>query len=178
VVEALQAVRGVQVTVAVTLIAARGALTRCHNPRPLMRDVGLPPSADSRGERRRQGSITKTGNTQARHALVEGAWASRSPAQVRRHVPRRLEQRPTAGQEISGQAHVRLCTRDRTLGARGTQATHVVVASARALIALRWAIATEVPGAPESAPIVLESRRPASHREKGRGPGVGSSSTA
>jgi transposase len=36
VVEALQAVRGVQGTVAVTLVAELGDLTRCDNPRQLM----------------------------------------------------------------------------------------------------------------------------------------------
>jgi transposase len=45
------------------------------------------------GERRRQGSITKAGNTHARRAfaLVEGAWASRYPAKVSRHLQLRLE---------------------------------------------------------------------------------------
>src|SRR5262249_28268601 len=43
--------------------------------------------AYSTGERLPQGGITKTGNTHARRALIEGAWASRYPAKVRR--PRR-----------------------------------------------------------------------------------------
>ena len=42
---ALQALRGVQLTVAVTTVAARGALTRLDNPRQLMHDLGLTPSA-------------------------------------------------------------------------------------------------------------------------------------
>jgi transposase len=74
VVDALQARRGVQFTVAVTTVAALGDLTRFDNPRPLMNYLGLTPSEYSSGERRRQGSITKTGNTHARRALVEGAW--------------------------------------------------------------------------------------------------------
>jgi transposase len=53
VVQALQAMRGVQCPVAVTLIADLGDLTRFENPRPLMSALGLPPSASSRGERRR-----------------------------------------------------------------------------------------------------------------------------
>jgi transposase len=77
VVEALQAWRGVQCTVAVTTVAALGDLTRVAHPRPLMKDLGVIPSAYSSGERRRQGAITKAGTTHARRALVEGAWASR-----------------------------------------------------------------------------------------------------
>ena len=177
VVEALQAWRGVPGTGAVTSVAARGELTRVDHPRPLMSDLGLTPSEDSRGERRRQGSITKTGNTQARRALVEGAWAYRYPANVSRHLQRRLEKRPTAVQESSWKAQVRLCTRDRTLSARGTHAHQVVVAIARALIACMWAMAQEVPVIPSNAQIVLEQRSRAAHR-KGRGPGMVSPSTA
>ena len=82
VVDALQALRGVPLTVAVTTVAALGDLTRFENPRPLMTYLGLTPSKYSRGERRRQGGLTKTGNTHARRALGEGAWASRDPAHV------------------------------------------------------------------------------------------------
>jgi transposase len=59
VVEALQALRGVQFLAAVTLIGELGALTRLETPRPLMSSLGLVPSEPSSGERRRQGSITK-----------------------------------------------------------------------------------------------------------------------
>jgi transposase len=75
VVEALEALRGVQFTVAVTLVAELGDLTRVENPRQLMKYLGLIPSEYSSGERRRQGSSTKAGNTHARRALVDGAWA-------------------------------------------------------------------------------------------------------
>src|ERR671937_1970159 len=83
VVEALQALRGVQFTVAVTMVAEIGDLTRFGNPRELMKFLGLIPSEYSSGERRQQGAITKAGNTHARRALVEGAWAYRYPAKVR-----------------------------------------------------------------------------------------------
>jgi hypothetical protein len=177
VVEALQALRGVPFTVAVTIVAELGDLTRVDNPRPLMSDVGLTPAAYSSGERRRQGSITKTGNTQARRALVEGAWAYRYPANVSRHRQLRLEKLPKAVQDISWKAQVRLCKRYRKLSARGKHANQVVVAIARELIAFLWAIAKEVPVIPSNAQIVLEQRSRASHR-KGRGPGMVSPSTA
>jgi transposase len=144
VVEALQALRGVQFTVAVTIIAELGDLTRFDNPRQLMSYLGLTPSEYSSGERRRQGSITKTGNTHARHALVEGAWAYRYPAKVSRHLQLRLEKLPKAVQDISWKAQVRLCKRYRKLSARGKHANQVVVAIARELIAFMWAIAKEV----------------------------------
>ena len=177
VVEARQALRGVPCPVTGTLVAERGERTRVDHPRPLLRDVGLPPSAYSSGARRRQGSLTQTGHPQARRARVDGAGASRDPAHVNRHLQRRRETRPTAGQDIRWKAPVRLCTRDRQLRARGQHAHHVVVASARELLAWMWAMAKAVPVRPENAHIVLEQRSRASHR-KGRGPGLVSPSTA
>jgi transposase len=148
VVDALQALRGVQFTVAVTTGAALGALTRFDNPRQLMNDLGLTPAAYSTGERRRQGGITKTGNTPARRALVEGAWAYRYPAKVRRHLQLRLEKLPKPIQDISWKAQVRLCGRYRQLSARGKNPNQVVVAIARELSAVMWAIAQQVPITP------------------------------
>jgi transposase len=145
VVEALQALRGVRFTVAVTLIAELGDLTRFHNPRDLMRCLGLIPSDYATGERRRQGALTKAGNSHARRVLVEGAWAYRDPANVSRHLQLRLETQPKGIQDIRWKAQVRLCKRYRRLIARGKPANQVVVASARALVGFMWAIAKQVP---------------------------------
>jgi len=144
VVDALQALRGVQCTVAVTTVAERGDLTRFENPRQLMNYLGLTPSEYSTGERRRQGGITKTGNSHARRALVEGAWAYRYPAKVRRHLQLRLEKVSKPIQNISWKAPLRLCKRYRQLSARGKNANQVVVAIARERSACMWAIAQEV----------------------------------
>jgi transposase len=148
VVEALQALRGVQCTVAVTLVAEMGDLTRFHTPRALMKFLGLIPSEYSSGAQRRQGSITKAGNTHARRVLVEGAWAYRYPAKVSRHLQLRLETQPKSIQDISWKAQVRLCTRYRRLVSRGKHANVVTVAIARELAGFMWAIAREVPITP------------------------------
>jgi transposase len=145
VVDALQGLRGVQFTVAVTTVAELGDLTRFENPRQLMSYLGLTPSEYSSGERRRQGGITKTGNAHARRVLIEGAWAYRYPAKVSRHLQLRLKKLPKPIQDISWQAQVRLCKRYRRLIARGKHANQVVVAIARELVAFMWAIAQQVP---------------------------------
>ncbi len=49
--------------------------------------VGLVPSEHNSGERRRQGAITKVGNSHVRRLLVESAWHAR--------------RRPTVGYELS-----------------------------------------------------------------------------
>src|SRR6266853_1209983 len=94
------AVRGLNLTGAVTLIAEVGDLTRFDTPRKLMSYLGLTPSEYSSGEHRHQGGITKAGNTHARRALVEGAWAYRYPAKVSRHLQLRLEKLPAEVQAI------------------------------------------------------------------------------
>jgi transposase len=148
VVEALQALRGIQCSVAVTTVAALGDRSRVDHPRPLIKCLGLIPSESSRAEKRRQGSLTQAGHTPARRALVEGAWASRDSANVSRHLQRRREQQPQIIQDMSGKAQVRLCKRDRRLRARGQHANQVVVAMARELVGCLWAMATAVPVTP------------------------------
>jgi transposase len=145
VVEAVQALRGVECTGAVTLIAEVGAVTRFDTPRKLMSDLGLTPSEYSSGPPRRQGEITKAGNGHARRALVAGAWASRDPAKVRRHLQLRLEQGPTEVRAIAWKAQLRLGKRYRVLSARGKHVNQVMVAIARAMAAFARAIARTVP---------------------------------
>src|SRR5688572_4133927 len=145
VVQALQALRGVQWLVALTVVAELGDLTRFDSPRQLSAFVGLVPSEDSTGPRRRLGSITKTGNGRARRALVEGAWAYRYPAKVSAHIQQRLESLPKPIQDLGWKAQVRLCKRFRRLVARGKHANVAVTAIARELLAFMWAIAKAVP---------------------------------
>jgi transposase len=145
VVQAIQALRGVELTSAVILMTELGDLTRFENPRQLMSYLGLTPSEYSSGARRQQGGITKAGNSHARRALVEGAWAYRYPAKVSRHLQLRLESLPAEVQAISWKAQVRLCKRYRQLTARGKHVNQVVVAIAREMAAFAWAIARLVP---------------------------------
>jgi transposase len=145
VVEALQALRGVQFLVAITVVAELGDLTRFTNPRQLAAFVGLIPSEHSSGTTRRQGGITKTGNGRARRVLVEAAWAYRFKAKVSEEIRMRLEKLPAPIQAISWKAQVRLCARFRRLASRGKDANVAVTAIARELLAFMWAIAKEVP---------------------------------
>jgi transposase len=149
VLEALQALRGLQLIVAVTTVAALGDRSRVDTPRPRMQCLGLIPAASSRAEKRRQGSSTQAGHTHARRARVDGAWAFRDAANVSRHLQRRLSKHPNIIQDMSWKAHGRLCTRSRRLLARGKHAHQVVVAMARALVGLMWAMAHEGPVTPE-----------------------------
>jgi transposase len=181
VVEALQAPRGGQCIAAVTMVAEIGDLPRLESPRALMTSWGLLPAEDTSAERRRQGPLTNAGNTHARSALVDGAWASRYPAKVSRHLQLRLEPQPTIIQDIRWKAQVRLCQRYRQLIARGKHANVVTVAIARELAGCMWAIAKQVPVTPygqdSSRLNDALSRLAHGHRTR-RSPGVVSPSAA
>ena len=142
---ALEGLRGVQCTVAVTGAAELGDWRRVETPRQARQELGLLPAEASSGERRRPGAITTAGNAPARRALGDGAWASRSPAKVRRPWPRRLEQRPQPSPDRRGTAQGRRCQRVRRRRARGKHPNHVAVAIARALAGVMWAMAKAGP---------------------------------
>jgi transposase len=145
VVEALQALRGVQFTVAITTIAELGDLTRFDTPRQLMSYLGLTPSEYSSGDRRRLGGITKSGNRHARRVLIEAAKAYRHRAKVSEQIQARQQQLPKAICDIAWRAQVRLCGRYRKLLARGKHPNTVAAAIARELAAFMWAIARVQP---------------------------------
>ena len=78
-VQYLTVLRGIRFLSAITLVAELGDIRRFANPRSLMNFVGLTPSEYSSGNRKKQGGITKCGNTHARRILIEAAWAYRFP---------------------------------------------------------------------------------------------------
>jgi transposase len=141
VVAALQALRGVALVTAVEMVAEVGDLTRFSNPREVMGYLGLVPMEDSTGDKRRQGSITKTGNGHARRSLVESAWAYARPPRVTRALKQRQQGLSREVIEISWRAQVRLCGRYRRLSARGKNKKKIIIAVARELCAFMWAIA-------------------------------------
>ncbi|QND69373.1 IS110 family transposase (plasmid) [Mesorhizobium loti] len=105
------------------LVAEVGDFTRFSSPRQLMAYFGLVPGEQLSGETVWRGGITKTGNTHARRALVEGAWAYRMRARIGRHKVDRIEALPKVVRDIGWKAQVRLCTRYRRLSARGRTPT-------------------------------------------------------
>lgn len=143
-VAALQALRGVQLIHAVTLIAELGDLNRFDSPRQLMGYLGLVPSEDSTGARRRQGAITKAGNGHARKALIEAAWAYQHPARVSAIIARRQSGLSEPVRAIAWRAQLRLCAKYRRLRARCLLKQKVVVAVARELSGFVWAIGRTV----------------------------------
>ena len=138
---ALQAMRGVALVVAVTVVAEVGDFRRFTNARQLMAYLGLVPSEHSSGSTVRRAGITKAGNALARRVLIEGAWTYRMSARVSRKLHDRLEPLSAAIRDIAWKAQVRLCARYRRLAAAGKPKVVVTTAIAREMVGFIWAIA-------------------------------------
>jgi len=142
VVQALQALRGIDVISAIGLVAEIGDIARFAHPRQLMSYLGLVPSEHSSGERVSRGSITKTGNAHARRLLTEAAWNYRFKPRIGYQAQRRAEALPQAIRDLAWKAQLRLTARFARLKAKGVHVNKVCVAVARELAGFVWAIAS------------------------------------
>jgi transposase len=133
--------RGLGTLTALALTVELGDWTR-FRPQALGPFLGLTPSEDSSGERRRLGSITKTGNTHARRLLVEAAWHQRRPLRESATLAQRRQGQPAAVRARADQSARRLHARWHALEGRGKRRTVVAVAVARELAGHCWALAT------------------------------------
>jgi transposase len=141
VVERLLCLRGVSTLTAFALTVELGDWSR-FRPESLGPFLGLTPSEHSSGERRRQGAITKTGNSNARRLLIEAAWHQRRPPLRSVTLERRRDGKPLAVQAQAERSARRLHARWHALEARGKPRSIVVVAVARELAGHCWALAT------------------------------------
>ena len=143
-VQALHALRGVQLVAAMTRVAQLQDFMRFANPRQLMSYVGLVPGEYSSGPKRRQGAITKAGNSAARRMLVEVAWHDQHSPRVTPIIATRQEHLPKEVTDIAWKAQLRLNAKFKRLGARRVMKTKAVVAVARELAGFVWAIGRQV----------------------------------
>ncbi|SAK93641.1 transposase IS116/IS110/IS902 family protein [Caballeronia hypogeia] len=142
-VEALRALRGMELISAATFVATVGDLSRFDTPQLLMSYLGLVPSEHSSGDRIHRGGITKTGNREARRMLIEAAWSYKYPARVAKEKAEVLVRLPKPIRDIAWKAQVRLCARYRQLQSRGKKPTVAIAAIARELVGFIWAIGQE-----------------------------------
>jgi transposase len=145
----LRCLRGVDTLTALGLVAEIGDFNRFTSAEEFMSFVGLVPSERSSGERRRQGSITKTGNAHVRRLLVEAAWSAARRPQVGERLARRQHEQDPLTRARAWRCQQRLYRRWRRMAARGKPRQKIVVACARELAGFVWAIATDQPLRPE-----------------------------
>lgn len=153
-VAALQAMRGVALVTAATLVAEIGDFRRFSHPRQLMAYLGQVPSENSSGERVRRGGITKAGNGRVRRVLTEAAWTYLAKPGPGLALKQRRDGLPEAVCAIAAKAEKRLAARFRHLLAAGKQRPLAVTAVAREMVGFLWAIAhaIEVPTGESASP--------------------------
>jgi len=141
----LRCLRGIDTLSALGLVAEIGDFARFRTAEEFMAFVGLVPSEHSSGEQRRQGSITKVGNSHVRRLLVEAAWHARRRPKVGYELARRQRGRDAIVIERSWRCQQRLYQRWQRMAGRGKPQQKIVVACARELAGFVWAIATDQP---------------------------------
>jgi len=139
-VAALRCFRGIDTLTALTLLAELHDFRRFPHPRALMSFLGLVPSEDSTGERRRPGAITKMGNSHVRRLLVQVAWHYQHEPRLTAIRRRRQVGQAPAIIAIADKAEQRLCRRFRRLAARLKPKPLIVTAIARELVGFLWAV--------------------------------------
>ena len=140
----LRCLRGIDTLTAVGLVAEIGDIAAFGHPKQLASYLGLVPSEQSSGTRRRQGSITKAGSSHARRLLIEAAWHYRRPPRVSLTLKRRQAGQPPATIDAAWRAQLRLHRRWAHLdAARAKKRTTVAVAVARELACFVWEIAQQ-----------------------------------
>jgi transposase len=136
----LCALRGVGPLTALTLVVEVCDFARFPTAALFESFTGLTSSEHSSGERRRQGSITKTGNAHVRRVLVEASWAYRTrPARTKERIAR-LAGQPPEVVTLALASEQRLHRRFWRLVQRGKPTTIAAVAIARELAGVIWAL--------------------------------------
>jgi len=141
----LRCLRGIETLTALALVTEIGDFDRFTTAEEFMAFVGLVPSEHSSGEKRRQGSITKVGNSHVRRLLVESAWHARRRPKVGYELARRQRGQDAVVVERTWRCQQRLYQRWQRMAGRGKPQQKIVVACARELAGFVWAIATEQP---------------------------------
>jgi transposase len=141
----LRCLRGIDTLTALAVVAEISDFGRFGSAEEFMAFVGLVPTEHSSGEHRRQGSITKVGNSHVRRLLVESAWHARRRPKVGYELARRQRGQDAAVIERSWRCQQRLYARWQRMAGRGKPHQKIVVACARELAGFVWAIATDQP---------------------------------
>jgi transposase len=132
---------GIDVLSGVSLASELLDLRRFSKSSGLMAFTGLTGREYSSAAVVRRGSITKTGNAQVRHVLIQAAWKyTRKPSESKR-LREHWKIQPAAVQKIAQKAKDRLYKRFWHLTNKGKLKQKAIVAIARELAGFLWAAA-------------------------------------
>jgi len=138
----LTAFKGIKTLIALSFVAEIGDFRRFPNARQFMAYLGLVPSERSSGNKRRQGAITKAGNSHLRRLLVEAAWHYRSYHPSSRVLTERRKGVDPQILTYANRAGRRLSRKYMHLLLRGKRSQVAVTAVSRELAGFLWGAMT------------------------------------
>jgi len=139
----LRCFKGIDSLTALALVCEVGDYSRFSDAQAFMSYVGLVPSEYSSGGKRRQGGITKTGNTHLRNLLIESSWHYRYYGSASTALKARRNGNSEIVIEYTDRALRRLQNKHVRLVRRGKSPKTATVAVARELAGFVWGMMTE-----------------------------------
>lgn len=138
----LRCYRGIDTVSAMVVVSELFGFERFNDPNQLMAYLGVTPSEHSTGGKKRQGAITKTGNTRVRRILIEAAWHQRHRPYVGKSLKKRRAGQPDWVIAAADKAMRRLNKRYRHLIRNGKKENIAITAVARELAGFIWFVLT------------------------------------
>jgi transposase len=136
----LRCFRGIDTVTAMSIVAELFGFARFSSARGLMSYLGLTSSEDSSAGKRRQGAITKAGNSRVRRLLIEAAWHQRHWPVTSKALRKRRKGQPAWVIQTADRAKKRLHKRYWWLVGQGKLPKLAVTAVARELVGFLWSV--------------------------------------
>ena len=152
----LSCFRGIDRQAAMVLATEIVDWRRFAKPTQLMAYVGLVPRENSSGATEVRGSITKAGNANCRHVLIQAAWTYRHSPRVSSAIAQRQRGQPPSVITHAWKAQHRLHKLYNRLAYRKRPQV-AVVAVARELVGFLWAVMRTCPAGMDSIPITEQA---------------------
>ena len=137
-VKKLRCFKGVEYLTELSIICEVGDFKRFKSAEEFMSFLGLVPGEHSSGSKRRQGGITKSGNTHVRKLLVEASWHYRYKSSPSKRLTDRRYGQPAELIAYADRAMKRLQGKFFRLVVRGKTSQTAVVAVAREFSGFIW----------------------------------------
>ena len=134
----LRSFKGIDYLTALSIVCEVGDFRRFSNAESFMGFLGLVPREVSSGVMRRQGRITKSGNTHLRKLLIESSWHYRYASAPSKRVLERRKGQPAEIIAYADRAMRRLQKKFFRMVMRGKSKQSAVVAVARELAGFVW----------------------------------------
>lgn len=139
----LRCFKGIDYLTALALVCEIGDFRRFPSAASFMAYLGLVPSEYSSGAKRRQGGITKTGNSHLRKLLVEASWQYRYRCSASAALKARRAGMDEQVVSYADKALRRLQTKFAKLVLRGKSSKTAIAATARELAGFIWGVMNE-----------------------------------